>query len=76
MNDKLINPTVISITEDIPGRFTATSMRDDETTAQILFNLALNFTRKAAIRRHEESKVNAGAIINPATGLTMPKTGN
>lgn len=77
MNDVLkISPFVITIKEDIPGRYTATSMRDDETTAQILFNLALNFTRMAAIRRHEEVKVKSGAIINPATGQTMPKGGN
>ena len=73
MNDKLkINQFLITVSEQMPGRFMANSILDDETTANIMMQLAINFYRKAAVKKHEESKIRNGAIINPITGLTMP----
>jgi len=64
---------VITITEQTPGQYAATSIFNNETTAAILINLALNFVRKGAIEKHEANKVKQGSIINPHTGLTVPK---
>ena len=65
--------TPITITEIAPGKFSATSSFNNETTAAILLNLSLNFVRKAAIERHEENKTKQGSIINPHTMQTIPK---
>lgn len=64
---------LITIKEQLPGQFVAQSALDDETTAQILMNLAINFYRQSAVRKHEEKKVKQGSILNPHTLQTMPK---
>jgi len=74
MNDILKkNPFLITVQEQMPGRFMAHSLLDAETTARILFDLALNFVRKSAIEKHEAMKAKQGSILNPHTGQTMPK---
>lgn len=74
MNDILKeNPFLITVKERMPGQFVAHSVLDDETTAQILMNLAINFYRQDAVRKHEKKKVEQGSILNPHTGQTMPK---
>ncbi len=73
MNNTL-TPFLITIQEQMPGQFMAHSVLDDETTANILMNLAVNFYRKSAIKKHEAMKAKQGAILNPHTGMTMTKT--
>lgn len=73
MKDKIYNPPVIAILEQAPGQFFAKSSLDDETTANIMMQLAINFYKQSAIKKHEARKVKQGAILNPHTGLTMPK---
>jgi len=74
MNDVLEkNPFLITVQEQMPGDFMAQSALDDETTAQILMNLAINFYRKAAVKKYEAMKAKQGSILNPHTGQTIPK---
>jgi len=75
MNDKLKpSPFLITVQEQLPGRFIANSTLDDETTANIMMQLALNFYRQSAIKKYETKKINQGAILNPHTGISMPNT--
>ena len=75
MNDKLkTSPYLITIQEQMPGRFVANSALNDEATANVLMQLAINFFKQSAIKKHEENKVRQGAILNPHNLQTMPKT--
>lgn len=62
---------LITINEGMPGQFRCHSVLTNEATANILMQLAINFHQKAAIEKHEESKVKQGNIINPHTMQTM-----
>jgi hypothetical protein len=74
MNDKLKpSPFLITIQEQMPGKVMAHSVLDDEATANILMNLAVNFYRQSAIKKHETAKAKQGAILNPHTMQTIPK---
>ena len=74
MNDTIkTSPFLITIQEQMPGRFMAHSALDDETTANILMNLAVNFYKQSAVKKHEERKAKQGAILNPHTGMSMLK---
>ncbi|MFX0134122.1 MAG: hypothetical protein ACFFDN_10810 [Candidatus Hodarchaeota archaeon] len=70
MNDKL-NPALITIFEQIPGKFMAKSALNNEMTAQILMNLAINFYKQAAIEKYNKELEKQGWIINPHTMKPM-----
>lgn len=74
MNNIKSSPFLITIREQLPGQFMAHSILDDEATANILMNLAVNFYKYSAIKKHEAAKTKQGAILNPHTGMSIPKT--
>jgi len=77
MNDILkTSPYLITIQEQIPGRFVANSALNDEATANVLLQLAINFFKQSAIKKHEDKKAKQGAIINPHTMQVVSKKGN
>jgi hypothetical protein len=68
---------VIIISEDItPGRYIISSMLDVKMTAMVLTEFAISAIKKQAVAEHEKKKENAGALIDPYTGVTLPGSGN